>query len=73
VISCGLNNVIHYTTSPSPSDSTTKVNQNRGTEERASAPNLSLRDFKVIDAVKATLKDACPGVTTCPGKYLTTA
>jgi len=33
--------------------------------ERASAPNLTLRGFDVIDAAKAELEDACPGVVSC--------
>ncbi|CAN6206241.1 unnamed protein product [Urochloa humidicola] len=33
--------------------------------ERASAPNLSLRGFEVIDAAKAALEAACPGIVSC--------
>ena len=33
--------------------------------ERLGAPNLTLRGFEVIDAAKAALEEACPGVVSC--------
>ncbi|OEL22862.1 Peroxidase 2 [Dichanthelium oligosanthes] len=48
-------------------DASVLLNTTASTEptERASAPNLSLRGFEVIDAAKAALEAACPGIVSC--------
>ncbi|KAI8008172.1 Peroxidase 47 [Camellia lanceoleosa] len=38
---------------------------NNNQAERDAIPNLSLRRFQVIDAVKAAIEKACPGVVSC--------
>ncbi|GMP66910.1 hypothetical protein CsSME_00027077 [Camellia sinensis var. sinensis] len=38
---------------------------NNNQAERDAIPNLSLRGFQVIDAVKAAIEKACPGVVSC--------
>nr|XP_043613716.1 peroxidase 27-like [Erigeron canadensis] len=47
-------------------DGSVLINSTRNNQaEKSGIPNLSLRGFQVIDAAKAALEKACPGVVSC--------
>jgi peroxidase len=64
---CCMNNACTDLTVIQGCDASVLLNTTGSSEptERASAPNLSLRGFEVIDAAKAALEAACPGVVSC--------
>lgn len=41
------------------------LNSTSGTAERDAPPNLSLRGYQVIDAVKAAVESTCPNTVSC--------
>ncbi|KAK8492401.1 hypothetical protein V6N13_029586 [Hibiscus sabdariffa] len=46
-------------------DGSVLLNSTKNQAERDAVPNLSLRGYHVIDAVKSAVEKACPGVVSC--------
>ena len=41
------------------------INSRSGNAEKDAAPNLTVRGFGFIEAIKAVLEDQCPGIVSC--------